>query len=532
MVRDFQWIRLYSASPMAILCLSGLLAACGLNNSDISDTTPPSVTKTTPDSGGVMTPGDSIAITFDETMSTISVVLGGDMAPESDGGSFSTSTKSASASGVHSEASNDTLTIKPHTTWTTGNDRSLIVSARDVSGNPLPTLTLSFNIVDGMVYVSTPANGGSDGNPGTIDSPKATLPAGIIEAGNLGYSPGAVAVSEGTYSVDSGAGSPTHVVLTEGISIYGGYSADFSQRNPGVNVTTIQDTSAATAMFNPPNRAIDGGSGISSATVVDGFTIQGGGGDYSSAIFNHNGAAPTIRNNTVDGGSGGTISSGVLNIASSPRIQNNTIDGGNSGTDSYGIYNANSSPGILNNTINGGAGIQSSVGVLNDSASSSTIQNNTIDGGSGTVSSYGIADTDSSPATIQNNIVFNSGSGTTVCINESDNGTDTIQNNDLFDCGDYLYVNAISSQAFTDINDLNTMQTQASGNISMSPSFADIDGPDNNITTMDDNNWHLTASSPTQVTQGGLDLSSDFTDDKDGATRTDPWSMGAYEQDN
>jgi len=518
---------------VAVLCISGLLAACGIShNNSISDTTPPSVTKTTPDSGGVMTPGGSIVITFDETMNSLYTVLGGDMGPESDRGSLSSSTKSASASGIHSEASNDTLTIRPKTTWTTGNNRSLIVNAKDVSGNPLPTLTLSFNIVEGIVYVSTAINGGNDLNAGTIDSPKATIPAGITEADNQGYSPGAVVVSEGTYSVDSGAGSATHVVLTEGTSIYGGYSADFSQRDPGANVTTIQDMSTAAGSFALPNRAIDAGTGITSATAVDGFTIQGGGGDYSSAIFNHDGAAPTIQNNSLHGGSGGTRSSGILNIASSPSVQNNSIDGGNGGTDSFGIYNTNSSPSVRNNTINGGAGIQSSVGVLNDSASSSTIQNNTIDGGSGLASSYGISDTDSSPATIQNNIVFNSGSGTTVCINESDNGTDTIQNNDLFDCGDYLYVNTLSSQFFTDISDLNTMQPQAGGNISMNAVFVDADGPDNNINTMADNDWHLSSSSPAGVTQGGLDLSADFTTDKDGVTRTVPWSMGAYEQDN
>jgi len=54
---------------------------------------------------------------------------------------------------------------------------------------------------------------------------------------------------------------------------------------------------------------------------------------------------------------------------------------------------------------------------------------------------------------------------------------------------------------------------------------------DDDIDTMGDNDWRLTASSPTEVTQGGLDLSAEFTTDKDGVTRTAPWSIGAYEQD-
>jgi hypothetical protein len=69
------------------------------------------------------------------------------------------------------------------------------------------------------------------------------------------------------------------------------------------------------------------------------------------------------------------------------------------------------------------------------------------------------------------------------------------------------------------------------------PLFADIDGADNDINTMDDNDWHLSAGSPASVTAGGLNgLDQNpawtFTTDKDGVTRPasgNPWSIGAYE---
>ncbi len=48
---------------------------------------------------------------------------------------------------------------------------------------------------------------------------------------------------------------------------------------------------------------------------------------------------------------------------------------------------------------------------------------------------------------------------------------------------------------------------------------------------MEDNDWHLNDNSPSSVTQGGINLSSEFTKDKDDVTRTAPWSMGAYEKD-
>ena len=41
--------------------------------------------------------------------------------------------------------------------------------------------------------------------------------------------------------------------------------------------------------------------------------------------------------------------------------------------------------------------------------------------------------------------------------------------------------------------------------------------------------WRLNASGPQNARYGGQDLSGFFNTDKDGKTRTDPWSIGAYE---
>ena len=49
--------------------------------------------------------------------------------------------------------------------------------------------------------------------------------------------------------------------------------------------------------------------------------------------------------------------------------------------------------------------------------------------------------------------------------------------------------------------------------------------------TQTDADWHLNAASPASVKFGGIDLSVDFSMDKDGTLRTVPWSIGAYEQD-
>ena len=84
------------------------------------------------------------------------------------------------------------------------------------------------------------------------------------------------------------------------------------------------------------------------------------------------------------------------------------------------------------------------------------------------------------------------------------------------------------------MNTLSDITDGCSGNISVDPAFLDKAGGD----------WHLTASSPLSVSEGGLDLSADagFPEDsggnkidKDAVVRTgdgtDGWSIGAYEYD-
>ena len=65
--------------------------------------------------------------------------------------------------------------------------------------------------------------------------------------------------------------------------------------------------------------------------------------------------------------------------------------------------------------------------------------------------------------------------------------------------------------------------------------FENFYGDDVSPETMKDNDWHLTASSPFDVRTRARDLSSEFSTDKDGNTRTGNgmilWSMGAYERD-
>ena len=90
--------------------------------------------KVTPADTATINDYTSIVITFDDAMDTATLVLAGTMAIESDGGIWSTATKT-----------NDTLTISPISAWTRG-EHTLIVDVNNTYGAILSTLTLNYTV--------------------------------------------------------------------------------------------------------------------------------------------------------------------------------------------------------------------------------------------------------------------------------------------------------------------------------------------------------------------------------------------------
>jgi|GEM_PF-1150326 len=430
-----------------------------------------------------------------------------------------------------------------------------------------------------IVFVSIDDSNASDDNDGTKDLPFATINAAIRHLVNQGSEaiPGEVRVAQGTYTVNYLV--QNHIQLVEGISLYGGYSLDWNTRDTNTNSTIIQDTSTVGGVTDNPTRALEATGGISNSTVVDGFTIQGGSGVLSAAVF-INSASPTISNNQINGGSASERSRGIAAINNSaPIIRGNAITAG-SAPNAIAIVNRTGSSALIEyNTIRGGTNSQPSsysIGILNSIASSATvIRNNDISGGlnadysngiiggdsigeiynnvirgneeSGGSSSYGINvsggtsgfianNTISSgkgsvtevavwlssggvPA-IENNILLTpkSGQADTYCVLEdnSDSDPSSLRNNDFFGCAT-LYSDE-GSNNITDIANVNSLaDTTSSGNIHADPA----------VVNMESGNFQLSAYSGA-VSAGGLDLSANFTIDKDGNDRVAPWSIGAY----
>lgn len=142
------------------------------------------------------------------------------------------------------------------------------------------------------------AKNGSDSNSGSIYEPMLTIQAAINRANTTG--PKSVYVATGVYTQS--------LLLAGSVSIYGGYSSDFLQRDPVLYETVIMGEAFSAQKPGAVN-ALDI-TGAVGATVVDGFTVYGknnnaiGGSSY--AVYIRNGTNTLdIRHNHIIGGAGG-----------------------------------------------------------------------------------------------------------------------------------------------------------------------------------------------------------------------------------
>ena len=155
---------------------------------------------------------------------------------------------------------------------------------------------LIFTINAKDVYVRA----GSKGGNGTIEKPYGT----IEEAMNMGvYAGDVIHVTEGVYYGEGGSGKI--VIKVNNLTLVGGYSKDFKERNPfkyqtifvrGIHTDIIEeakkrghdkkwglDLTPTKASYNP--NAMIYGEGDSSNTIIDGFIIDG----YTRNTYKPNG---------------------------------------------------------------------------------------------------------------------------------------------------------------------------------------------------------------------------------------------------
>ncbi|MCH8134783.1 MAG: hypothetical protein IIB77_02255 [Proteobacteria bacterium] len=161
-----------------------------------------------------------------------------------------------------------------------------------ISYRATAAILLSAGASYGQIHVDPDAPGPSrDGTSWT--TAYATIQAGIDAAAGAGG--GEVWVADGTYMES--------IVLSDGVELYGGFSGSggleetaLSERNPALNVTTIDASQAA---LGDPAKHVVVMDGIASARL-DGFTITGGVADQLEI---------DISENDISGG--GILCSGV-----------------------------------------------------------------------------------------------------------------------------------------------------------------------------------------------------------------------------
>jgi hypothetical protein len=210
--------------------------------------------------------------------------------------------------------------------------------------------------IDGQVsrgvFVS-PA--GSDTNPGTLAQPVKTVQRGIqIAAASSGVFDH-VYVAGGVYQES--------VTLTGGVSLYGGYSANFRVHNPAGNETAIFGAASTT----PAPGAVNARA-LTSAVLVDGFTIVGHDGvtpgASSYAVYlQDTGSLLTLRRNRIVAGNGAAGSRGTDGAAGSSPTQSggvglepvNALVASGSAT-AFACVNGTTLPGGGTAATNGGAG--------------------------------------------------------------------------------------------------------------------------------------------------------------------------------
>jgi len=271
----------------------------------------------------------------------------------------------------------------------TRNFLSFILSLTLALGAALTEAPRPARAVGSVIYVNDDAAGPTfDGTSWANAYKKLQNALGAASSGDQ------IWVAAGVYYPDEGAAQTNDdrtesFELNNGVSIYGGFAGTetlLSQRNPSTNVTILSgDIDKDDDNLDNNNISEDGfdingsnsyhvvsGSGVTSAAVLDGFTITAGKGNYLGLYSDPNAqgagmrlvnSSPTLNNLNFYGSYNG-FGGAMYNENSAPSLSNSFFSG-NLGEDSGGgIFNRASSPALSNVTFSqnrayhaGGAGM-------------------------------------------------------------------------------------------------------------------------------------------------------------------------------
>lgn len=200
------------------------------------------------------------------------------------------------------------------------------------------------------------------------------------------------------------------------VSIIGGYDASVGTQTGGTTILSGKIGRLFTTQYYSHHVMIT--VGLTSATVIDGLTIQDGIGDgsgsytyfgiaffrrFGGGMYNSN-SSPSITNTTFSGNEA-QFGGGMYNESSSPSITNARFSDNEASNAGGGMYNSYSPTSITNTMFIGNKGSQYGGGMYNR-YSSPTITNATFIGNEAYFSGGGIYNIFSSSPSISNSIFW------------------------------------------------------------------------------------------------------------------------------
>lgn len=394
-------------------------------------------------------------------------------------------------------------TTADETTTTSDDDSSTDDGTTGVGGEP------------NVLYVR---DDGENGDPGTVEAPMRTIQWAIEQAVIQGGID-TIRVAQGNYGVDYA--NDDHIVMVDGVSLYGGYRSDWGDRDPNAYVTQIVDEapSAIPSSDSDPHRSIEIPAGVGADTVFDGFHVGITRGQFRAAVFVQGDAS--IHGNvlvpTTDAEA--VRVTGVRIIDADPSVTANHIALQLEQTAGLidGVLATNTNGLFANNVIDltGGGNNLNGFTMINGGG---TIVANSV-WAPDTVNVYMVQLHGNASPVIDNNL-FESQDLTAVCINSLNAAAvPTALRNNVLNCY-YTLFGIDPLRSWTTIMELQDNLAAASDNLKLPDNLV---GPDDDMV--------LDGQSPCTVTQGGRDVSAQVEQDVAGIDRTVPLSIGAHEWD-
>ncbi len=470
----------------------------------------------------------------------------------------------------------------------TNNSSTPIIRDNDLTGNSITGNFTGINILNSAVPVIdsntiTTGDSAADicGILGTTSSAY-TISNNIITTGAAGSTNTNYGISLSNNSTAPPTISGNEITLGSGINVYGLYTN--SVESAVIEGNSISGGNATTACYG---MYLD--SSTSSTITNSDIDIDGDGCSLSCGLYLASNYL-TINNNEISGGTGqiayGLNSSSVSYLILTDNIITgtaagsasttisygcyfpdgnyvctiiqNTIHGGEATTNSYGIYVLPNTLHIVNNLIHGGgpvSGTSCGIHIYAPAASGywSTIYNNTIYAGRSSGMSIGInMNSDDYYTRFKNNLIVAGNHSGSYGIYQSNAYApyEFLENIILGTGSNSIAYRDYNSNNYLTADDINTYLTGEGKTCSFaciadtSANLTDEHPSDylvsftanGGITEFLSDNWHLITGGTQNATTGGVSLQTDssgaysFDNDRDGgSSRTDPWSIGAYE---